>query len=268
VAVKVKIVVALLVAFTVSAEAAHADTFYGGVAVSHGVQNGPAIGLTVKTGGSIAGRVRLTYGCGKKVTIYNVVVPLRGRANGTSFSASGKTRERGAGVIRYTLTGTLAPDSATGRIKLRNRCGNRARDFTLRAAPAPAGAPALPAPSSSFFGISSQTAAGTPLPIYLRVAKNGRVYVNSYAVAGCGRFKLNAADTTPTRKLRADGTFVSNQRYTVRYKDGSVERYRVNVTGRFLTDGVTGTLRIRFTYRDGRAHGACDTGAVSWAARV
>ena len=53
----------------------------------------------------------------------------------------------------------------------------------------------------------------------------------------------------------------------MRYKDGSVERYRVNVAGRFLADGVTGTLRIRFTYRKGRTHGSCDTGAVSWAAR-
>ena len=53
----------------------------------------------------------------------------------------------------------------------------------------------------------------------------------------------------------------------MRYKDGSVERYRVNVAGRFLADGATGTLRIRFTYRDGKAHGSCDTGAVNWAAR-
>ncbi len=256
-----------MVTFAVCATDARADTFYGGTAVKNGVQNGPAIGLTLKADGSIAGRVRLTYGCGRKVTIYNVVVAVKGRANGAAFTASGKTRESGAGTIRYTLTGTLAPDSATGRIKLLNRCGNRTRDFTLRAAAAPAGAPAKPAPSSSYFGTTSQTAAGTPLPIFLRVAKNGRVYVNSYTAAACRGFKLNAADSTPSRVVRADGSFTSNQRYTVRYKDGSVERYRVNVAGRFLADGVTGPLRIRFTYRKGRTHGSCDTGAVSWAAR-
>jgi hypothetical protein len=264
--VKVKILVALMVSFT---EAAHAETFYGGVVVKNGRQYGPAIGLTLKDDGSIAGRILLTYRCGRKSLIYNVAVKVAGRANGASFTAKGRRQlGKGAGLLRYTLTGTLTADGATGRLRLRNQCGSPNLNFVLKAAAAPAGTPAVPPRSTLFHGLTSQTVAGVRLPISLRVAGNGRVYLNEYVQGDCGRFSWPLSNAMVPTTVKADGTFGRTEHWHLRYGDGSLERYTVQTAGRFLTDGAAGTVRIRMTYRKGRARARCDTGVVNWAARL
>ena len=47
---------------------------------------------------------------------------------------------------------------------------------------------------------------------------------------------------SPTAKIKPDGTFSRTESFTIQYTDGSSERYRVSFKGRFLADGVIGTL--------------------------
>src|SRR4051794_334742 len=138
------------------ASTARADTFYGGSAVRNGVQKGAGVALVVHPDGRVAARAYLTYGC-RRVRIYNVVVPLRGRVSGETVKASGKIRRRGARTIRYTLTGTITPDAITGKLKLSNHCGRTTRDLVLRAMAAPAGAPVAAPRASTLYGLTGQT---------------------------------------------------------------------------------------------------------------
>ncbi len=72
----------------------------------------------------------------------------------------------------------------------------------------------------------------------------------------------------PPTKLKADGSFLDIKPYTIRYTDGSSERYRIRFEGRFLADGVVGTLRVRMQRRKkGNSYYACDSGTQTWAAR-
>ena len=66
-----------------------------------------------------------------------------------------------------------------------------------------------------------------------------------------------------------DGTFLDDKPYTVRYRDGSSERYRIRFEGRFLADGVVGTLRARMqTRKKGKSYYPCDSGTQTWSARA
>src|SRR4051794_36395077 len=139
---------------TVSAPAAaRADTFYGGSAVRNGVQRGASVALVVHADGSVAARAYFTYGC-RRLRLYNLVVPMKGRVTGSAVSATGKIPRRGARTIRYTLSGTGTPDAVTGKLKLRNHCGNTTRDLALRAMGAPAGAPVAAPRGTTLYGVT------------------------------------------------------------------------------------------------------------------
>jgi hypothetical protein len=266
--VKLRIPVVTLVAFALSAPAAQADTAYGGAVAKGGRQTGPAIGLLVQANGNVRARVMFTYRCKRRTLIYNQVVKVAGRANGASFTADGSRRlSGGAGRVRFTLTGTLAPDTATGKLRMRNGCVNRTQAFVLRAAPAPGGAPVVPPSGMLLYGLTSQTVSGLPLPLTVRVTKQGRVYVYEYGRASCGGFSWEVSNAMSSTAIKPDGTFARTEHWSIRYRDGSRERYTVNSTGRFLADGATGTFRIRLTYRKGRVHERCDTGVINWTAR-
>jgi hypothetical protein len=268
--VKLRIPVVTLVAFALSAPAASADTSYGGAAVKDGRQIGPAIGLVARDNGTVTARVTFTYSCRRtKVLVYNVAVRLKGNNNAGSFILNGRTRPgRRSGLVRLRLIGKLTPDAVTGSIRLRNRCGNSTHAVLLRSATTPAGAAAAPPRNTLFYGLTNHLAGGVLTPVVLRVAGNGRVYANTYTTARCdGRFTWPVSNSTAPTTVKADGTFQRNERFTVRYRDGSTERYRVSFGGRFLADGATGTLRVRLVYRDGRARYSCDTGPQTWTAR-
>jgi len=255
---------AVILAFPASA---HADTFYGGAAFKDGRQSGPAIGLVAKADGGVAANVSFTYGCGK-ARIYDVVVQLKGRLKGTTFTAKGKRRlAKPGGLVRFTLTGTVAPDSVTGRLKLRNHCGSPTRSVVLRTAAAPAGAPAVPAPGALFYGLTNAIDHGIRTPVTFRVAKNGRLLALTWASMRCGEVTEPVSNASPSAAIKPDGSFSRNEGFTVRYADGSRDRFKVIFNGRFLADGATGTLRIRVTqhFRHGTAH--CDTGPLTWTAR-
>ena len=58
------------------------------------------------------------------------------------------------------------------------------------------------------------------------------------------------------------------RRYTIRYTDGSRERYRVTFKGRFLADGAAGTLRARMqTRKRASATTRATAGTQTWSAR-
>jgi hypothetical protein len=40
-------------------------------------------------------------------------------------------------------------------------------------------------------------------------------------------------------------SFAKPERYAIRYKDGTTDRFRISFAGRFLGDGAVGTLRAR-----------------------
>ena len=62
----------------------------------------------------------------------------------------------------------------------------------------------------------------------------------------CGpKAHAQIVNNSPTTTIKADGTFSRSETYTIRWTDGSRERYRVTFKGRFLADGAVGTLRAR-----------------------
>lgn len=253
-----------------SAPAAQADTNYGGAAVDEGSLAPPLIGLVRHDDGRIGARLALTYQCRDHLDV-NVVARLTGKTtDGVNFSATGSTRMRGLGRLRFTLTGTLAPDAVNGKVKLTVRgCRGFTYPISLRNESAPAGAPAAPPKATMFYGLSSQAASGFRLPVALRVAANGRVYGYWTATMKCGpKAVLAAAGAMPQTTLKPDGTFLDDKPYSIRFTDGSSQRFRVRFEGRFVADGVVGTLRARMQIRKkGHSYYPCDSKTQTWAAR-
>ena len=66
-------------------------------------------------------------------------------------------------------------------------------------------------------------------------------------------------------KVRADGSFAREERFSIRYSDGLI-RYRASFAGRFATDGATGTLRLRTREfnRRGKLTARCGSGTRTW----
>jgi hypothetical protein len=253
-----------------SAPTAQADTQYGGTGLYKGNRPAaPSISLLRRDNGQIAARVLLSASC-RGWANHNMVIRVTGSTpDGASFTASGKSKLGPPGSVRVTLTGTLAPDSASGTARVRfPGCKGYRQPFVLRTESAPAGAAAIPAPGTLMQGLTSQSAGGMRLPVSLRVAKNGRVYAVWQAVMRCGRAVIALADYTPSRKVAADGTFGGSESYVGRYR-GYTEHYRVTFKGQFRADGVTGTLRARVYYREkGRRRSAsCVSGTQTWSAR-
>jgi hypothetical protein len=253
-----------------SAPTAQADTQYGGVAALHNAPAGPSLSLVRHDDGRVTARVAFSYSC-RKQSFYNYVVKLAGTTpDGVNFTAAGKQRLRGLGTLRFSMSGTLAADAASGQLKIgMSRCPKYTRDLMLRTESAPAGAPAVPAAASLFAGLTGQTAAGVRLGIALRVTKKGRVWGIWGASMKCGpKATSQIVNASPTTAIKPDGSFTRNETYTVRWSDGSRERYRVHFTGRFLADGAVGTMRVRSQLRKrGHRYYPCDSGTVAWAAR-
>ena len=80
----------------------------------------------------------------------------------------------------------------------------------------------------------------------------------------CGRGHITRANVTPSTTIRPDGTFSRSETYTIPYRSGRRERYRVTFSGRFLTDGAVGTMRMTVTEKGFKP---CRSGTVAWAAR-
>jgi hypothetical protein len=253
-----------------AAPPAQADTQYGGTGNTARQAGGPPLSLVRHDDGRIVARLGSGYTCGKR-SYLNRIVTLKGTSpDGVSFTATGTTRLSGKGAVRYTVSGTLTPDTATGTLTQgRKGCPNYSWGILLHTESAPAGAPAVPAAGSLFAGLTGQTAGGVRQPIGLRVTNNGKVYAYWLVMMRCGpKARIPLYNNSPTAVIKPDGTFSRNETFIARYTDGSSERYRVSFKGRFLADGVTGTLRARMqTRKKGKSYYPCDSGTQTWAAR-
>ena len=259
------------VALGLSAPTAQADTQYGGVAALRNSPAGPSTTLVRHDDGSITARLGFGYTC-RKQSFTNYVVKLKGSTpDGVNFTATGKQKLRGRGTLTLSISGTLAADAATGKLEMgAPRCPHYTRDLVLRTETAPAGAPAAPPAASLFAGLTSQSAAGVRLAVALRVTKTGRVWATWSASMKCGpKATSQLVNNSPTTTIKADGSFARSEVYTIRWTDGSRERYRVTFKGRFLADGAVGTLRARSQLRKaGHRYYPCDSGTVPWSARL
>jgi hypothetical protein len=265
-----RVLVVAGVLLALAAPAARADVHYGGTALVRSEPLWPTMSLVHRDNGTVAARVGFAFAC-RGVRNWNLVARLTGKVNAAAFTATGSTRLRSI-RMRFTLTGTLAPDSATGTVRMRARgCRGYTRKFVMRTESAPAGPPAQPAANSLLNGLTSQRAAGVRLPVTLRVARNGRVYAVYHAGMDCrGQGTIPAMITTPTMAVRADGSF-SRRRFsfTVPFTDGYRERYTISFSGRFLADGAVGTLSARMLgHKRGRRYVPCVSGTQTWAART
>jgi hypothetical protein len=149
------------------------------------------------------------------------------------------------------------------------RCRGFSRPFVLRTERVPAGAAALPAPRAVLAGLTGQAARGIRLPIALTVSRNGRRVSGLWqATMQCGpRAVSPIVNLTPPTTIRGDGTFTRSERFSIRYGDGSADRFRVTLRGRFVADGALGTLRARMrTHQRGRRFFPCDSATQRWTA--
>jgi hypothetical protein len=258
-------------ALGLSAPTAHADTQYGGVAALRNSPAGPSISLVRQDDGRVTARLGFGYTC-RKQSFYNYVVKLKGSTpDGVNFTAAGKQKLRGLGTLRLAMSGTLAADSAAGTLTMRlARCPHYTRDVVLRTESAPAGAPAMPPAASLFTGLTGQSASGIRQAVALRITKKGRVWSSWGATMKCGpKATSQLVNNTPTTSIKPDGSFSRYEVYTIRWADGSRERYRVTFKGRFLADGAVGTLRARSQLRrKGHSYYPCDSGTINWSARA
>jgi hypothetical protein len=250
---------------------AQADTVYGGATTKRGALSGTSIALLHRVDGRVAGRVGFGIECRTR-RFPNVAVRLSGLAAGATINATGRTHLTRRGRLKVTLTGTMSPVAATGTLRVRAkgiRCRGYARPFVLRAETAPAGAPAMPAAGSLLGGLTTQAAGDVRLPITIKVSGGGaRLGAVWQATMRCGpRAVIGLVNFTPPTRIAADATFERRERFRIRDRDGSVDRYRVVLRGRLLADGAVGTLRARMrTRKPGTRFYPCDSGVQRWTA--
>jgi len=253
---------------SLDAGTAAAGTHYGGGAYYGKRSANPMLGLLVQPDGKIRARASTGFSC-RKHTYEPVYIRLSGQAQGTAISASGHTRLRGVGTLRVTLQGTADGQTASGKVTLRVKgCRGWTNPFILHTESAPAGAPAMPPPSTMFMGMSAQAAGGNRLPVSLSVTHTGKVWAMWDASMKCHRGTFPMTNVTPLTKIRPDGTFSRTEHFNIRYTSGFTYHYNVKLAGAFRADGVSGTLRasVRFTKRGGSYY-PCHSGTQTWAAR-
>jgi hypothetical protein len=255
----------------VAAPAARADTSYGGATVPANKRGSALISLVRHDDGRLSARVSVTYTCGH-FSAPAAIFRLKGSFDGTNVSLSGSAPWNGKRTLHFSLTGTLTADAVSGTASLSKKgCRTYTNPFALRPTSAPVGAPAAPVPGQQLFGTTSQSSGGLPLSVALRVTAQARIYAvwqTTMRCGGSGPYRYVMTDLTPSRAVKAGGTFGGSETYTVRYTDHT-QTYRVRFTGRLLADGATGTLSARMTYHDGkRRYPSCASGTRTWTARM
>ena len=244
----------------------------------------PSVGIVLQPRGQqIALRFDTFLLCGR--TAHGAAGRRLAVLAGTSFAANGASVVR-SGRVRFeygwSLRGTVAGQTVTGGLRIAGRrrigggrwvrCRRRPeRGFQARLAAPPAGSPAMPRPASSYYGLSDmEIVDGLRAPVVLRTTRNGDgVAARWNAIARCRRgVGERLANFTPATRVRPDGSFARNERFSVRYADALV-RYRVRFAGRFQSDGAQGELRMRarvFDRRGRRLRTRCDSGRRRWRA--
>jgi hypothetical protein len=245
-----------------------AGTHYGGSAYRGKRTVNPSLGLVVRPDGRVSARAGTGFSC-RKHSYGPIYVRMSGSAQGSAISASGHTRLPGSGTMKISLQGTADGQTATGTVTVRVRgCRGWTDPFVLHTESAPAGAAAMPAPSSIFTGLTAQSAGGIRLPVSVSVTHTGKVWAIWDASTKCHGVTVPTTNVTPFTKIRADGSFTRSERFKIRYTSGVVDHYKARLTGQFHADGVTGTLRVSIqTTKPGHSFYPCYSGVQAWAAR-
>ena len=237
--------------------------------------------------------VGITVGAdGRSVTVRAMAAPrcartrfTEGDGRGTarlaadgSFAVTVRGRRQvGARRQRLRVTGTVDAAGARGTIRavVRISGGRVCRStFPWRAVPLtpPAGAPTAAPAGALLLGSTSDSARG-PFGFNLRVSADGRRIDRSLFTArrGCRRaVPPEETNYNPRIAIRPDGSFANTELWRVRI-GGRLERSRVVITGQFVADGVTGTVRwtvVARSPRTGRVVDRCDTGPLTFSAVV
>jgi hypothetical protein len=104
------------------------------------------------------------------------------------------------------------------------------------------------------------------LAVGLYVRANHRVEASWEALAACAGGRVPVGNHTPSTPIRPDGSFSRSEKYTLHYRDGSRDTFRVAFAGRFVSGGASGTLSARFqrTGRYGKRSKPCVSGPQTW----
>ena len=273
----------VVIAVVAAPAAAEARTYAGGLLPSWGAKGyRPHVGITLEPQGrSVALRFHTSLKCGREfLEIRDLALrPLRSgrvraRVNGVSYSG-----ERLETRVRWSLSARVGPRLARGTLTIRGRrtkgrrqrCRARPkRRFTARLVTPPQGAPAAPRRGGTYLGLArNKVVRSYRGAVVVRVAPGGRqAYGIWEARAPCRRGGPEVfGNFTPPTRIKPDHSFRRNERFRIRYSD-AVVRYRVSFGGRFTTDGVRGTLRLRARIYDrrGRLRTTCDSGVRPWTA--
>jgi hypothetical protein len=202
-----------------------------------------------------------------------VTVDERGSFDGSgeleSSAAEGRFEFRG----RFTGAGSAV---GTGRVRFTFRpepngsayaCDTGAVSWQVRTSVRRFGRP-QPRPGRVYFGNTSQR-----LPILLRVSRDGR-FVSQQAGLWNAACKLNKTGlgrgtASPPVRIRK-GRFSFTENYTERYGE-FVAHISSRHVGAFGATTVAGTWRVRVAVRrvsDKKRTDSCDSGRVSWSARL
>jgi hypothetical protein len=261
-----------LAATAAPAAAQTPDIPYGGSTFTSDGPTGTAMSLLRRADGSVRGRVVLGFRC--RFFFPNNITRLAGTTSGESFTATGTSKLTRRGRLRITLTGRFSGETATGTLRARANglkgCRNFERRFLVRTERTPIGAPAGPPPGGTMLaGLTRESRDGLRSPVMVHVSPDREKFSAVWqATLRCGpRAVYTMVNLTPRSAIRSDGTFTRSEKYSSRFADGTTDTFRVTFAGRFLNDGVTGTLRARMqTRKKGRRYFPCDSGTIGWTA--
>jgi hypothetical protein len=245
-----------------------AGTHYGGSAIRGSRTANPTISLVVQPDGRVRGRAGLGVRCGG-ITWAPVFVRLSGKLTAApAFTVGGHTR-LGGRTLRISAQGSADGLNANGTVRVRGRgCRGWRLPFTLRTESALAGAAAVPPPSSTFMGLTAQSAGGVRLPVSVSVTHTGKMWAIWDVSMKCHGVTIPTTNVTPYTRIRPDGSFTRSERFRIRYRGGATDHYKVKLTGQFRADGVSGTLRASVqTTKPGHRYYPCFSGTQAWAAR-
>jgi outer membrane protein assembly factor BamB len=252
------------------------EHYVGGRAPS---RRAPGLVVTLaRTGSHVRARVGFSLRC-RRTNYPFVVSRPTGSTDGTTFTAAARTRVARGLWARVDIRGSFTGGrmTATSRLRVDRRrggtrgCrGGRSGRLRLRREQAPAGQPVPRAANgTALLGSSDQRDGELPLGAVLRVVDRGRRIAATWqALARCRRGSLPIDNHSRAMRITRKGTFRRRERFTIRYRDGSRDRYRISFGGQLLSDGAVGTLRVRVSIvtRRGRTLARCDSGVRRWAA--
>jgi hypothetical protein len=194
-----------------------------------------------------------------------------------AIASTGAFGEKLAG--RFSMAGTASVQRIDGRLTTtlkRTRKGKTAScqvrglngSFATRAPATPSGATKQTL-SAPLYGTSSGAVGDLYGSVVVRPSTQaGRIYLVWSSDGKCDHGDAKPfVNTTPAMRVDKHGAYSRHEQFTESFADSQVS-FRADTTGRLLTDGASGTIRLRQTVRSprGKLLRRCDTGTLRWTA--